>query len=151
LAEVDVVAANPEPPTFANVIVPLENAGRHEDRAETLFGVLTNNLNTDDVQKVDREWSPKQAAARDAIVFNENLFRRITAAYDARVKAGLTPEQDRLLTRTYDHYVRAGAKLSPEDKKKVGDINQQLAVAFTDFANKVLGDENTWIVLEKPA
>ena len=148
LAEVDVIAQNPEPPTFANVIVPLENAGRHEDRAETLFGVLTNNLNTDDVQKVDADWSPKQAAARDAIVFNEKLFQRIATVYENRAKAGLTPEQDRLLTRTYDQYVRAGAKLSPEQKKKLGEINKELAAAYPEFAKKVLADENTWILLE---
>src|SRR5262245_61047394 len=56
-AEIDVIASSSEPPTFANVFVPLENAGRHEGRAETLFGVMTNNLNTPDVQAVDREWS----------------------------------------------------------------------------------------------
>src|SRR5262249_62083413 len=95
-----------------------------------------------------REWSPKQAAAQDAIVFNEKLFQRISAVYDGRAKAGLSPEQDRLLTRTYDRYVRAGAKLSPEQKKKLGEINQELAVDYTDFANKVLADENTWVLLE---
>jgi peptidyl-dipeptidase Dcp len=149
-AEIQAIADNPEPPTFANVIVPLENAGRHENRAETLFGVLTNNLNTAEVQPIDREWSPKIAAAYDKITFNEKLFARIAAVYAARETAGLTPEQLRLLTRTYDQYVRAGAKLSADQKKRLGDINQELAVAYTDFGNKVLADENTWIVLEKP-
>jgi peptidyl-dipeptidase Dcp len=148
LAEIQSIADNPGPPTFANVIVPLENAGRHENRAETLFGVLTNNLNTAEVQPIDREWSPKIAAAYDKITFNEKLFARIAAVYAAREKAGLTPEQKRLLTRTYDQFVRAGAKLTADQKKRLGDINQELAVAYSDFGNKVLADENSWIVLE---
>src|SRR5262245_47788057 len=148
LAEVEAIATDPAPPTFDNVIVALEDTGRHENRAETLFGVLTNNVNTEDVQAVDREWSPKIAAAYDKIVFNEKLFARISAVYDAREKSGLTAEQKRLLTRTYDQYVRAGAKLDADQKKRLGDINQELAVAYTDFSNKVLADENTWIVLE---
>jgi peptidyl-dipeptidase Dcp len=150
LAQIDAIANNPEPPTFANVIVPLEDAGRDEGRAEVLFGVLTNNMNTPDVQALDREWSPKIAAANDKITFNEKLFSRISQVYAAREKAGLTPEQKRLLERTYDQYIRAGAKLSPDQKKRLGDINQELAVAYSDFSKKVLADENTWVVLEKP-
>jgi peptidyl-dipeptidase Dcp len=150
LAEVEVVATDPSPPTFANTIVPLEDAGRHEDRAETLFGVYTNNLNTPDVQAVDKEWSPKIAAATDKVVFNDKLFARIAAVYNAREGAGLTEEQKRLLERTYDRLVRAGAKLTPEQKATLGQINQDLAVAFTDFSNKVLADEDSWVVLDKP-
>ncbi len=147
-AEIDVITTDPKPPTFDDVFVPLENAGRHENRAETLFGVLTGNLNTPDVQAVDREWSPKITAANDKITFNETLFARISAVYDARESAGLTPEQKRLVTRTYDQYVRAGAKLDAAGKKRLGEINQELAVSFTDFSNKVLADENTWTVLD---
>lgn len=147
LAEIEVIATNPEPATFENTIVPLEDAGRHEDRAETLFGVLSSSLNTPDVQAVDREWSPKIAEARDKMIFNERLFARLTTVYGAR--EGLGAEQKRLVERTYDAFVRAGAKLSPDQKKLLGEINQELAVAFTDFGNKVLADENTWVVLEK--
>ena len=149
LAEIDAIAQSPAPPTFDNVIRALENAGRHEGRAEVLFSVLTGNLNTKDVQAIDREWSPKVAAAYDSITFNEKLFSRIAAVYAARETSGLTAEQKRLLERTYEQYVRAGAKLDASQKKRLGEINQDLAVAFTDFSNKVLADEDTWIVLER--
>ncbi|MCK6546777.1 M3 family metallopeptidase [Myxococcota bacterium] len=150
-AEVNVIALSPEPATFDNVITALENAGRHQNRAETLFSVLTSNLNTPAVQAVDREWSPKITAAYDEIVFNDKLFARIKTVYAAKDTAGLTPEQQRLLQRTYDQFIRAGAQLTPEQKKQLGEMNQQLAVLFTDFGNKVLADENSWVLLEKPA
>ncbi len=148
-AEVAVITANPELPTFANTMVPLEDLGRHVDRAQTLFSVLTSSLNTPDVQAVDREWSPKFAAASDKITFDEKLFARLQKVYDARAKAGLTAEQKRLVELTYDRFVRAGAKLTSAQKTEMGRINQELAVLFTDFGNKVLADENTWVVLEK--
>ncbi len=148
LAEVDVVAENPDPATFENTMVPLEDAGRHSDRAQTLFSILTNNLSTPEVQAVDKEWSPKIAAAYDKITFNTKLFARVAALHDGLDKSNLTPEQRRLVELNYDRFVRAGAKLSPEDKAKVGKINEELAEAFADFGNKVLADENTWIVLE---
>lgn len=149
LAEVDAIAKNPEPASFDNTLRALEDAGRHQSRAETLFSVLSGNLNTPEVQAVDREWSPKITEAYDKITFNEQLFARISAVHAARSDAGLTAEQRRLVERVYDNYVRAGAKLSAEQKKRMGEINQELAVLYTDFGNKVLADEDTWIVLEK--
>jgi len=75
----------------------------------------------------------------------------MSAVYAARAKSALSAEQTRLVERVYDQYVRAGAKLDAGQKKRMGDINQELAVLFTDFGNKVLADEDTWIVIEKKA
>ncbi len=150
-AEIDAIAQDSAPATFANTLVPLEDAGRYIGRAETLFSVLTSSLNGPEVQAIDREWSPKMTAAFDQITFNEQLFARIAAVHAARTTAGLTPEQQRLVERTYDQYVRKGAQLTAAQKAQLGTLNQELAVLFTDFGNKVLADENTWIVLDKPA
>jgi peptidyl-dipeptidase Dcp len=145
LAEIDAIAENPEPATFANTLVPLEDSGRYEDRAETLFSIMTQNLSTPEVQAVDKEWSPRMAAARDKITFNDKLFARISAVYGARDK--LDPTQRRLVELRYDRFVKAGAKLSAEAKAKVGKINEELAGLFAEFNKKVLAEENSWIVL----
>ncbi|HMG56927.1 MAG TPA: M3 family metallopeptidase, partial [Kofleriaceae bacterium] len=145
LAEIEAIATEPAPPTFENTFVPLEDAGRHAGRAETLFSVLTGNLSTPEVQAVDKQWSPRIAAARDKIAFNDKLFARISAVYAARDQ--LDPERRRLVELRYDRLIKAGAKLSPADKAKVGSINQELAGLFTEFNKKVLADENTWIEL----
>jgi peptidyl-dipeptidase Dcp len=149
-AEVTAIAEQSDAPTFANTMVPLEDSGRHMDRAERLFSVLSGNLNTPEVQAVDKEWSPKLAAAEDDITFNTRLFARIAAVHASRTSAGLTPEQQRLVELTYDRFVQEGAKLSPGQKQQLGKINQQLAALFTEFRKKVLADEETWIVLDRP-
>ncbi|MGN6109813.1 MAG: M3 family metallopeptidase [Kofleriaceae bacterium] len=150
-AEVRAIATHPEPPTFANTLAALEDAGRHQDRAETLFSVMKSSLAGPEVQAVDREWSPKLAAAYDAITFDEALFARIAAVHAARATAGLTPEQRRLVELTYDRFVQAGARLTAAQKQQLGRINQELAVLFSEFGNKVLADENTWVVIDKQA
>jgi peptidyl-dipeptidase Dcp len=149
MAEVKVIAENPEPPTFQNTFVAMEDMGRHADRALNLWGVMTSNLNSPEVQAVDLEWSPKLTAAFDEITFNQKLFDRIKAVHTARGNAGLSAEQQRLVELTYDRFVNAGAQLSADQKATLGKINQELSVLFTEFGNKVLADENTWIVLEK--
>ncbi|HLL23473.1 MAG TPA: M3 family metallopeptidase, partial [Kofleriaceae bacterium] len=147
-AEVDVIANQPEPPTFLNTIAALDDIGRHEDRAETLFSVHQTSLNVPEVQAVDKAWSPKIQAAADAITFNEKLFARISAIYAARDN-GLTAEQKRLVELRHDRFVNAGAKLNAQQKAELGRINQDLSKLFTEFGNKVLAEENTWVVLEK--
>ena len=147
-AEIDAIANNPEPPTFANTIAALEDAGRHVYRAQLLFSVHKTSLNFPDVQAIDREWSPKITAADDAITFNEKLFARLDAVHAARDN-GLTPEQKRLVELRHKSFVNAGAKLTAKQKTDLGRINQELSVLFTDFGNKVLADENTWVILEK--
>ncbi|MBK9031363.1 MAG: M3 family metallopeptidase [Myxococcales bacterium] len=148
-AEVAVIAEDPAPATFANTIAALEGAGRHHDRIDTLFSVMTSNLSNPEVQAVDKEWSPKISAAFDRINFNAKLFARISAVYAGR--ASLTPEQARLVTLRHDRMVRAGAQLAPADQAKLGAINEQLAGLFSEFSTRVLGDEDTWIVLDREA
>jgi peptidyl-dipeptidase Dcp len=148
-AEIEALVENTEAPTFANTFVPLEAAGRHLGRANTLFGVLSSSLNSAEVQDVEKEWRPKLTAVSDQITFNEKLFARIAAVHSDRAK--LDPEQKRLVELTHDRYVRNGAKLNAEQKAKLGKINQELVSLFTAFGNKVLADEDSWIVLEKEA
>jgi peptidyl-dipeptidase Dcp len=147
-AEIDMIANNPEPPTFANTIAAYDDVGRHVDRAQTLFSVHQSSLNVPEVQAIDKEWSPKITAAYDKITFDEKLFGRIATVYAARDN-GLTPEQKRLVTLIYDRFVNGGAKLDAKQKAELGRINQDLSRLFTEFGNKVLADENTWTILEK--
>jgi peptidyl-dipeptidase Dcp len=150
-AEIDVIASNPAPPTFANTLVALEDAGRHLGRAQTLFSVHVSSLKTAEIQALDQEWSPRFAAAADAITFNQKLFARISAVYQSRERAGLTDEQKRLVALTHDRFVQGGARLTAEEQVKLGRINEDLAGLFSQFNSKVLADENTWVVLDKPA
>src|SRR5690606_4140512 len=138
----------PEAPSFANTLAPLENSGRELRRVLALFGVMTNNLNTPAYQALDREWSPILAAASDEIIFDEDLFDRIEAVYEGRENANLSAEQLRVLERTYERFVRGGARLDEQQKAELGRINQRLAGLFSDFANKVLADENSLTAID---
>ncbi|HEX6068309.1 MAG TPA: M3 family metallopeptidase [Longimicrobiaceae bacterium] len=149
--EIRAIAENPDPATFDNTFVPLEDAGRQLRRVRTLFGVMTGNMNTPAYQALDREWSPRLAAASDEITFDPDLFRRIEAVYEGRERAGLSPEQRRLVERTYEEFVRGGARLSAEQKAELGRINERLAALFSDFSTKVLADENSWVLIEDEA
>jgi peptidyl-dipeptidase Dcp len=149
--EYERIAQNQAAPTFANTFVPMQNAGERLSRVTTLFNVMTGNMNTPAYQALDREWAPKLAAARDEITFNPKLFARIEAIYQARETSGLDAQQKRLVTRTYDAYVRQGAKLNAAQKAELSRINQELATVFSEFSKKLLADEGTAIVVADEA
>lgn len=146
-AEVQVIATNPAAPTFDNTIAAMQDAGRHIDRATTIFGVMTDNVSTPAVQEVEAEWSPRITAAYNAITFNRALFQRIDTLYQTRATLGLTAEQLRLLERTRDQFVRAGAAATPEQQARLGAINEELSSKFADFGRRLLADENTAIYI----
>ena len=89
----------------------------------------------------------------DAITQNEALFKRIETVYQSEdQKSKLDVAQNRLLDDIYKDFVRSGAKLDAEQKKKLTDINQKLAGLFVTFSKNVLDDEadyETWISDEK--
>ena len=152
LAEIDRIAGNPEPATFANTIAALEGAGRTLDRVNTVFEIFAGTMSTPEVQAVEREMAPKLAAFSDQITQNEKLFARIAAVYEKRESSGLTAEQQRLVWLDYTNFVRAGAKLDGPAKKRLSEINQRLATLFTQFSQNVLADETDYVlVLDKEA
>ena len=150
-AEIDAIAADPAPPSFENTIAAMERSGRTLDRLNRLFNVLRQNISTSRIQALDREWQPKLTAADDAIVFNPGLFKRIEVVHGSLSASTLTAEQKRLTERTYDSYVRRGARLTAAEKTRLSDINQRLAALFAEFRSKVLEEENSWTVLEREA
>jgi len=144
LREIDVIANNPAYPSFENTIEAMEKAGERLDYVQSIFGVYSSNLSTPEVQAINKEWSPKLSAAYDKINLNAKLFDRIAKLYEHREHVGLDAKQMRLLTRTYEGFVRRGAKLNDAQKAQLSDYNQQLAAAFSDFNSKLLADESTY-------
>jgi peptidyl-dipeptidase Dcp len=140
-AEIDAIAGDKAGPTFANTIIPLERAGRALDRVQTIYGVWKSNLKTPDVQALETRMEPKLAAFNDRIYQNEKLFARIDAVYQARERSGLTSEQQRVVWKHWNDFVKQGAQLKPEAKARVTAINQELAGLYAKFMQNLLADE----------
>ncbi|MCA1590079.1 MAG: M3 family metallopeptidase [Acidobacteria bacterium] len=149
LAEVEKIALSPEPPTFENTIAALERTGQALHRVQTIYGIWGGNLSTKEFRAVEAEMAPKFAERSDKIYQNAALFKRIETVYNSRDKAKLTPEQDRLTWYYYTNFVRAGARLKPEEKTRLSQINQALAKHFTKFSQNLLGEENEQFIVLK--
>jgi len=142
LAEVEVIATNPEPPTFENTITEMEKAGQTLQYVMRVFSARVGAHTNEELQAVQREMSPRLAAHSDAISLNPELFARIEALYSDRESLDLDAESLRLLERYHRNFVRAGAQLDDAQKEELKAINSELAELGTEFSQKVLAEVN---------
>jgi peptidyl-dipeptidase Dcp len=149
LAEIERIAGDASAATFENTIAALERSGRTLDRVLRVYNVFATTMLSDAFQAVEREMEPKLAAFDDRIVQNERLFKRISAVYEAREQAGLTPEQQRLAWLKYTDFARSGAKLDAAAKERLCAINQRLASLYTEFSQNVLADEASYVLIDR--
>jgi peptidyl-dipeptidase Dcp len=147
LKEIDAIANSAEAPTFDNTLIALEKSGQILDRATTVFFSLSGVENNDAKKAIQKEYAPKLAAHRDAIMLNPKLFERVQKLYDTRHDLGLDAQGVRLVERYHDDFVRAGAQLSDADKTRMKEINGELAKLGSKFGQDVLAEVNASAVV----
>jgi len=148
--EVDAIADNPQPATFANTIAALDGTGELLSKVGGVFNNLLSAETSDTLQAVNREVAPMLSAARDDVQLNPALFARVKAVWDQRDRLKLTPVQQRLLENTYKGFVRSGANLAPEQKERLRTINAEISALGVKFSENLLHDTNSYtLVVEK--
>ena len=146
LDEIDAIANNPEPPTFENTIVAMEDAGATWIGSRSTTGSGARNVSSPEFREIQQEMAPKLSEFRTKITQNEALFERIKAVYESEEMETLRPDQQRLVWLVYDGFARNGATLEGEAKERYAAINQRLAELHTKFANNVLADEEGYVI-----
>ncbi|MFM2236537.1 MAG: hypothetical protein RL209_571 [Pseudomonadota bacterium] len=150
-AEFEAMLAKPEAITFDNTITASELSGEKIGRLFSIWGVHSSNLSNPEVRKIQAEWEPKVSAFFSELALDARYFQRVKYLYDQRANLGLDAKQMRLLERTYDGLVRNGAMLDAGKKAQVISIETDLAKKFSAFSEKVLADEETFILITDAA
>lgn len=148
-AEIDAIANNPEAPTFENTLLAMELAGRDLTRVSAVFGNLTSSASTEGLRAIQLQVSPLLARHSASITLNAPLFARIDTLFQNRDTLNLTAQQARLLEVTHDNFVRAGARLSDDQRERYAEIRTELSTLYTRFGQNELGDRELW-TLELP-
>ena len=147
IREIEAIADDPAPPTFANTLEAMERSGGLLTRVAKVFFNLAQSNTNDVIQKTRAEEAPKLAAHSDTIFLNAKLFTRVKTLYEKRGSLGLDPESHFLLERYYRNFVRAGAQLSEADKATLREFNQEEAKRTTKFAELLLAGTNVGAVV----
>ncbi len=142
--EIEAIANNPEPPTFANTIEAIEYSGAMLNRVISVFFNLYSADTDKDMDAIAEKVTPLLTDHSDNIRLNAALFKRIKAVYDKRDSLNLNHEQMRLLEKKYQSFVRSGANLSDEQKARLREINKELGLLDIKFAGNVLAETNAY-------
>ncbi len=141
---IEKLKADTATPDFENTIVALEAVS---ELSETIVGIYGNLevANADEaLQALAKEIYPKVTALGSDVALDEVIFKRVKAVYDNRAKLQLSPEQIRLLEKTYLSFTRNGALLSEADKETLRQIDQELSVLSPKFSENVLKSTNAF-------
>lgn len=140
-AEVEVIATNPDAPTFDNTITALEVTGERLDRVAGVFFNLTSADTNETLQEIEASVAPELARHGAEVNMDLRLFARIDTLFQARATLGLTPEQDRVLGLYHESFARAGAQLDEAGRDRMSAIMQRLAQLGASFSKNLLADE----------
>ena len=136
--EISHIIDNPEPPTFENTIEMLEKSGDLLDRVTTVFGNLMSADTNDEMEAIAEKMMPLLTEHGNNITLNDRLFQRIKSVYEQKDSLHLNKEQEMLLEKTYDGFIRNGANLSETDKGALRKLNTELSMLTLQFSQNHL-------------
>lgn len=144
--QIRIITSNSENPTFDNTIVPLEQSGEKLGIISSILFNLNHAETNERLQKVTQDASPLLTEFSNRMLMNPDLFARIrsiSGEYSGdRDRGSLTPEQSTVLTNWFRDFVRNGALLDENKKKRFAEIRTRLAKLTLEFADHLLAETN---------
>ncbi len=148
--EVEAIANNPEPPTFENTIVALDQSGKLLRTVSNVFYGLNSANTCDEMQALSRELSPLLSKHSDDISLNPKLFARVKAVHDNMEQLSLDKEQKKLVEETYKSFVRSGANLDSTNQARLRELNSEIAMLQLTFGQNMLKETNDFqLIIDK--
>ena len=136
------IVNNPEPPTFENTIAP--RTGELLERISSIFFNLVSANTNDEMDALAQKLSPMLTEHYARIMHNEALFEKVKRVYEEfKIQnSKFKVEEQKLITDTYDAFVRSGALLGEKDKKRFAEIETELAQLGLQFNQNELKQTN---------
>lgn len=148
--EIEVIANSSEAPTFENTLEALESSGALLTKVRNVFFNMTSAHTNDELQNIAKEVAPLLSRHRDDIMLNEKLFQRVKAVCEQKDRLDLSVEQNTLLEKYYQDFVRGGANLDEEKKTELREINEEISLLTLEFGENILKENNVFeLVIEK--
>ena len=137
-------AVTPEDATFENTFGALETATEDLDRSWGRVNHLDSVANSDDLREALNKMLPVVSEFSSSISLNDDLWRVLKSFAESDAVASLTELQKRFVQETCDDFKSAGADLAPDAKKRMFEINSELAQVTQKFGENVLDSTNAW-------
>jgi len=148
--EVETLVSSPDIPTIENFLIPFELVGKALDRVCAVFFMRAGAHSNEKIQGLERDFAPALSRFSSRLMMDERLFAKIDSLYQRLEDFRLDGETRRVIEESWKGFVRNGAKLDRQGKKRLAEINERLAVSGAVFGQNVLKDNAEWVLyLEK--
>ena len=143
-AEIEAICNNTETPTFENTIWAYDKSGELLGKVAGVFFNMMECMSSDELMAIAEEVSPLISAHGDDIAMNPVLFQKIKYVYDHRGEMNLDDQQNRVVEKYYNDFIRRGANLNEEDQAKLREINERLSILSLQFGNNLLKENSNF-------
>ncbi len=148
-AEIEAICNNTEAPNFENTIWAYDKSGELLGKVGGVFFNMMECMNSDEMQAIAEEVMPLMSAHGDDIAMNPVLFEKIKYVYDHRAEMNLDDQQNRVVEKYYNDFIRKGAGLNEEDQAQLRDINERLSILSLQFGNNLLKENSNFKLIVK--
>lgn len=135
------------PRTYANTMQPLDDFTDRLDYAMNITRHLEGVATTPEFRAAYNAVQPKVAAFYSSLPLNEGLWNAIKTYARTEEAKTLTGAKARFLKKTIDNFRRHGAELDPAGKKRLQEIDIELAQLTTKFSENVLDATNAFDIV----
>lgn len=142
-------------PTFENTILALDRSGQVLNRAILALSNIESANGSEDLMEAMTRVTPLLSEHSTNMMLNEPLWNRIKQVYDNQDKdTSLTPEDKRLIKKTYESFLTSGANLKGADRDKLRKLQAELSDLNVKFSQNVtnamkLPERRMWLTADQ--
>ena len=144
---IDKIVNNPEEPTFDNTIAVTDDSKGENyydllERVSNVFSCMMSAETNDDMEALAQKLSPILTQHGNDVILNPRLFQRVKHVYEHHRE--LTPEEQMLLDKEYDGFVRSGALLDEAGKEQLRKLTEEAGLLTLQFSQNLLKETKAY-------
>ena len=146
--QIEKIINNPDEPTFENTIIPEDEVkGRKHyydllSRVESVFFNMLSAETNDEMDALAQKMSPILTKHGNDVCLNPKIFERVKYVYEHHGE--LTPEENCLLEKSYEGFVRSGALLDEAGKDRLRKLTEEASMLSLQFSQNVLKENKAY-------
>ena len=146
--QIEKIINNLDEPTFENTIIPEDEVkGRKHyydllSRVESVFFNMLSAETNDEMDALAQKMSPILTKHSNDISLNPKIFERVKYVYEHHRE--LTPEENCLLEKSYEGFVRSGALLDEAGKDRLRKLTEEASMLSLQFSQNVLKENKAY-------
>ena len=151
--ELQEILSNPEPPTFDNTVTVDWGEERNYYygllyRVMTVMGNLLSAETNDEMEALSIKMQPLLTQHANDMSLDPKLFSRIKEVYDnyrnGKTEREYTLEERKVLKDSYEGFVRAGALLDDDGKKRLRQLREEISMLGLRFSQNLLKEQKSF-------